>query len=712
MNKKKWFNTFKFLAAYLVAAWTFLQFVDWTLNRYSISPYWVDVLLWIFIGIIPSLLIYFFHRERINNRILKLREKIIFPLNIFIVAVGLYFGFGSTDLGATTKEINYTDDQGSAQKAIITKEEFRIGIPIYGFKNDTKIDSLDWMRYGIGQLLVEDLKQNKSISPDFAFYTDTSTKIEESSLFNDFYIDGTYKKEDDIYTIKAYKRKATNGKILKEKVVSGDNFLALIDELTVFIIENSGFVETKTLRYLDYPINEFMSNSLNAVSEYIEGNYSKAIELDNQFALAYLEFAKRRLRFSQGKLEVQDLTDKAFEYRQRLPLQKQLEVNIQRNLAYENFEDAEEQVQLQLEVDPHNAFYNDVLFSIYGETRETEKFFGSSERLFDIDPKPETGTNLAVAAMVSGHDDMLINEIKKYELISPNLKIFRIQPLLFKGEIEEVKELLEDVKTLYPSYNNKRHVYDSAVAYIKENGYDISKFKHFEGRYRSGFNEQVFTFWIDNNRLIKHVKNQAMDALLPAGPNTVVNGFLNNVTYKYNLALNDNGKVIGIKSTVFNYKESSSFWYWKEDETIQKAHEAFDKKDFASAEELYKTAIEENPKHDYLKNYLKHIQYLKERDIDSLVQQHQKYVGTYGPREFWIENNAFFYKRKSETTELPKYELLPIDDNRYMDISRAGTIMAFEINDKGQLASASYSFNTETFKWELTAVGENYFLKD
>ena len=47
-TKKKWIKTLKFLAAYLVAAWTFLQFIDWILNRYNVSPHWVDILLWFF----------------------------------------------------------------------------------------------------------------------------------------------------------------------------------------------------------------------------------------------------------------------------------------------------------------------------------------------------------------------------------------------------------------------------------------------------------------------------------------------------------------------------------------------------------------------------------------------------------------------------------------------------------------------------------------
>ena len=133
-GKKKWFNTLKFFAAYLVAAWTFLQFVDWILNRYNVSPYWVDILLWFFIGLSPSLLIFLYHQERLSRRIIKLREKIFIPLNIIILIAALYFGFGNSDLGATTKDISFENETGELETKTITKEEFRVGIPIYGFK--------------------------------------------------------------------------------------------------------------------------------------------------------------------------------------------------------------------------------------------------------------------------------------------------------------------------------------------------------------------------------------------------------------------------------------------------------------------------------------------------------------------------------------------------------------------------------------------------
>ncbi|BAO77645.1 hypothetical protein [Winogradskyella sp. PG-2] len=677
----------------------------------------MDILLWLFLGITPSLLIYFYHQERLSKRILKLREKIIIPLNIIILIIALYFGFGNSDLGATTKEIQYTDEQGLAKSETITKEEFRIGVPIYGFKNLDKDKSLDWLRYGIGRLLEEDLHQNKSLSPDFGFYTNTSTKIEESSLFNDFYIDGSYKKDGDNYHITAYKRKSTNGKILKEQLFSGSDLLPLIDEITVFITENSGFTETKQLRYLDYPINEFMSDSIDAIKEYLNGNYSKAVTIDKNFALAYLEYAKRSLRVSRGKLEVQDLADKAFDNRSRLPLQKQLEVHIQHNLAYENFDDAAEQVKLQLEVDPHNSFYNQVLFSIYGETKQTDKFFESSGKLFDMDQNPDTGTNLAIAAMVSGNDDMLINEIKKYEIISPNLKIFRLQPLLFKGEFKKAETLLEDINSPYPNYKNRTKVYDSATQYLKKNGYDISKFKKFEGSYRASFNEQVNTYWIENNRLIQYIKNQRMHALLPAGENCLVSGFINNETYKHNLVLNESGKPIGINFQEINNRDNiNSYWYWKEDDTILKAHKAFDNGNSEEALRLYEIALNKNPKHAYLSNALGYLSYIKSKD--SIQMQNITFSGDYGPRKFWVEDEKFYYQRKDNNTELAKVELLPISENRYMDLTRLGTIMAFEKDPSGKIASKSYSYiigKELAFEWRHNIGNENvsnYFLKD
>ena len=710
MNKKKWINTFKFLAAYLVAAWTFLQFVDWILNRYNISPYWVDVLLWFFIGIIPSLLIYLYNQDRLNKRILKLREKIIFPLNAILLAIIMYFGFGNSDLGATTKDVSYENSNGQVETKTITKEEFRIGIPIYAFKQEEKDSTTEWLRYGIGKLLNEDLLQNKSLSPDFTNLTTTTTKIREASLFYDFYVDGKYKKIGDSYEITTYIRKASNGKKLKELTLTGENVLKLLDDISVFITNQAGFVESNSLNYLDLPIDEFMSNSLPAIEAFVKGNYSKAYTIDKYFALAYLENAKRNSLYNKGKLETQDIIDKAFALKNKLPLQKQLEIFIQRSLAYNKYDDAEKQVKLQLEVDPNNEFYNQVLFSIYGDTKQVDSYLETSELLFDRDPKPENGMNLARANLVVGHEKELLEALKPYEIISPEITKLKIAPLIFMGEIDVAEKLLEDFKLQRP--NDRRiQVYDSIIQYHKSDTPKTEDLIPFVGEYISSINEQTLEFWIENDRLIQYASHQRMMSLLPAGPNSVGGGYIGNNTWNYNLIQGTSGKPIGVVNTNYNWNNQNNIWFWKIDESIKVANLAFEKKDLVKAEALYEKALNNNPQHDFIKHILQHLNYIKSKNKDELIAQNKAFSGNYGPRRFWIEDSIFYYKRKDDNIDLPKVELLPMSDSTYMYMSKLGTFMQFE-KSQSKYASVPYSFDAKTSEWKRLDGETNYLLKD
>lgn len=718
MDKKKWIKTLQFLAGYLVAAWTFLQFIDWILNRYNISPYWVDILLWIFIGIIPSLLIYLYHKERINKRILKLREKIIFPLNIILLSVGLYFGFGNTDLGATTKSIDYTTEDGEQKTTLITKEEFRTGIPIYGFKQVVKDSATEWMRYGIGRLLYEDLLQNKSLSPEFEHLTNTTTKIREASLFYDFYVDGSYQKVGENYEITTHIRRVNNGKSIKKQTFRGSNFMTLIDDISVFITSEAGITENQSsLKYLDLPVNEFISNSLPALEAYANYDYTKAYNIDKNFALAYLEQAKRNTIYNRGKLETQDIIDKAFALKNKLPLQKQLEVYIQRSLAYEHYDEAEKQVKLQLEVDPTNEFYNTVLFAIYGETKNKDSFMKAAENLFNKNPNAYSGLNLIEAAMVNGDEDRIIEALKTYEIIQPAVSALKIEPLILKGDINKARTIFEEYKLSNPRNTNRNRAYDSIFTYLKSNKPKIEDFKPFIGTYRSQQNELILKYWIEKDRLLRFVKNQGLDIAIPAGKNAIGGGFIQNNTNYSKLLKDSDGKTIGLYNYQFYWNNTNENFYWKLDKHILAANEALEKQDLKLADSLYKTAIKNNPKHDYLKNILRYIEYVTTIDPDTIQLQNEKFTGSYGPRKFWTENNKFYYKRKGEKSELVKVELLPISENRYMDLTRLGTIMEFTDDPSGKMASKSYSLTIDKdlrTEWKFSSNDNiaNYFLKD
>ena len=75
----------------------------------------------------------------------------------------------------------------------------------------------------------------------------------------------------------------------------------------------------------------------------------------------------------------------------------------------------------------------------------------------------------------------------------------KLRPLLHKGNIDEALKIQEKFKLLHPDFDNLTKVYDTAIAYLKNNKSTVEKLKPFEGTYRSNHDEQTYTYWVENN---------------------------------------------------------------------------------------------------------------------------------------------------------------------------------------------------------------------
>lgn len=716
-NQKKWFKVLKFFAAYLVAAWTFLQFIDWVLTRYNISPYWVDILLWLFIGIIPSLLIYLYHQDRLNQGVFKRREKIVFPLNFLLLCLVIYFGFGNSDLGATTKSIEYQNEQGEQKSVLITKEEFRKGFYIFNFKPKA-VDSTDtWLEFGITQLLELDLSQNKNLNPIGAGVRNTAGKVREASYFYDYYIDGEFEVIDENYSITTFIRKSETAEIITQETFKGHDVLDLIDNISVFVTDNFTSKELNAPKYLDLDVKEFTSNSLTAIKYYTQGNFTKATKEDNTFALAYLTQGKINLTFNQSKFDEHALADKAYKYRSRLPLQKQGETLILKNLVYDEFENAEKLVKLQLEVDPSNDKYNRILYNIYGRTKNLKDYTQLAYDAWEIKKNRENGFNIIEAGLIREDYNNILKQINAVSLLNPNdnyLFTLNIRPQLHKGDIASAIETQEKTKLIHPDLNNLTKVYDTAIAYLRNNKPTKEKLKKFVGTYRSNSNEQTYTYWVENNTLLQYVSNQRLTAFLLAGDNSIVSGMPLIRTWIKEFLHNESGKFYAFKMIQNDEGSSLTNWSWKIDNIITKEEKLLKTKQLDSAKTAYEEAIKANPKHYFLKDALAHINYVKSVDATTLQNQLNEVVGTYGPRKFWVENNRLFYKREQleNGRVFPTLELLPISKERYINMTKLGDHHAFKYENGKVVSSFAYQYNIENEEWIVLDDDRNLFAKD
>jgi hypothetical protein len=714
-DKKKLSKTLQFFAAYLVAAWTLLQFVDWVLNRYSISPYWVDLLLSIFIGVIPSLIIYLYHQERINNKILKLREKIIFPLNVLLIMVVTYFGFGNSDLGATTKEISYTNDAGELQTQTITKEEFRVNLPIFNFESKTQDSTKFWMNNVINDLLLYDLAQDKNISPrTMGTVTNITSKVNSADGFSDYFIDGEFDIKDSVYSLTPIIHNSKNGKELNRQTFTGTDFFDLIDDVSIYVRDNVGIMEEMRDQYIDMDVKDFFTTSLDALKEFYFGRHDNATAIDPSFAISYYIKSVNSTFYSQSHLEEQYQIDRAYENRGKLPLQLQLKILIQRHIAYNHWKEAEELVKLQLEIDPNDTVFSNLLYTIYSETRNLDEFLKITEARFNeqLIPNAYSVFQYRQALLVNGKYDKVIDMVNKYELLLPNNNSvfpFKTEALILNGNLEKAKDNHNKTMLIHPDNGYVNDLFQEAIAYQNNDAY-TNDYSRFYGKFRSARAEQVVDYFEYDNRFLSYSSNQIIDFVVISAPNKVIFHYPNNsISVEHEFQKNTVGTIFRIKNIqYYSYKNPETFWYYKEDDLIRKADSLLQSANYEEAEVAYIEAISNHPEHFYLKDALEHINYIKNTDASILSKQYEAIDGTYGDRKFWLENGKLYYKLGLNF----KKELLPISKTRYITLSSYWTHFEFENLDDNIITSFAWEYNHETMEWVKLDDENNYFLKD
>ena len=113
------------LGIYLAAGWGVLEFTDYIVSRYVLSPHLTDLALMAWALIIPSVVLLAYFHGRPGRDEWSTVEKVGIPINI-VLAVGLLLpAFTGKDLGAATREITVENEVGELVEREVPKSEFR-----------------------------------------------------------------------------------------------------------------------------------------------------------------------------------------------------------------------------------------------------------------------------------------------------------------------------------------------------------------------------------------------------------------------------------------------------------------------------------------------------------------------------------------------------------------------------------------------------------
>jgi tetratricopeptide (TPR) repeat protein len=430
------------LGVYLAAGWGMLEFTDWVVNRYSLSPHLIDLSLVAWALMIPTVLILaYFHGAPGRDRWTRV-EKIGIPVNVLVAATVLVVMFAGRELGPVTRSVTVEDETGATVEREIPKSEFRKSLAIFHFDNATQDDSLDWLQYGIPLALQFDLSQDYFI--DFRYHPHFSQRLKEEGYGDgtgvpltlrrdiaehfhmDHFVTGTLNRRDGALQVDVTLYNTHSGKPIGQHSYPLSDPLNLTDRISLQIKQDLGIPESHIEEAEDLPVAELMTTARDAFrsfveaygAAYVEGDW--AVSTDPGFAAAHLERFQAYTLINESDKGLQAL-ETAMRQLYRLPERIRLGVKTQYYwLVKQDIEKAKATAAMHTELLPEDAAAHVQLATFHQLQREYDRAIAGYTRALELDPgQVELLLRIAEIYRESGDLEAALKYYRRYTEESP-----------------------------------------------------------------------------------------------------------------------------------------------------------------------------------------------------------------------------------------------------------------------------------------------------
>jgi len=134
---------------YIVAAWGFLQFVDWAVDQYTLSPTLINLVVTALLLILPMIVILAWRHGAPGADAWTKVDAAVVGLSMIAAGGILFLVFGEQELGAATTVRLLEDDDGNTVERVIPKAAFRRDVLLWDFDNESGDPDLDWLQAGL-----------------------------------------------------------------------------------------------------------------------------------------------------------------------------------------------------------------------------------------------------------------------------------------------------------------------------------------------------------------------------------------------------------------------------------------------------------------------------------------------------------------------------------------------------------------------------------
>jgi tetratricopeptide (TPR) repeat protein len=429
------------LGIYLATGWAILEFTDFLVQRYILSPYLTDFALLTWGLMVPSvLMLAFFHGAPGRDK-WQTAEKLGVPLNLAIAALVLFSAFSGKDLGAATTAVTVVDETGSQVERVVPKSAFRKRLALFYFANESGDSALDWLQYGIPIALLDDLVQDIFIDVRTSF--DFSERLKEAgyalgvglplSLQRDIaddlhlahFVSGTVRGSPRALDVTVSLHDVERGRLVEERTFTGSDVLELVDRMSLQLKRDLGVPEQHIDESRDLPVAEMMTSSIPAFRHLVDGwrafgsedwqgaadALAAAVEEDSSFAFANLLLFQARLLLNDvagGSAAIEAAMQHAYKLPERF--QFQMKAGYYR-FVKQDIERTRAVAGMFSELFPDDKTAHLLWFELYLGAGEREKAIAAAQRVLELDPS-EFDLLPAIGTLYEAQGD--IQEAERY----------------------------------------------------------------------------------------------------------------------------------------------------------------------------------------------------------------------------------------------------------------------------------------------------------
>ena len=300
------------LGLYVGGCWVLIEILDRLSERYMLSPYITDAAFWGLYSLIPAVILLAWAHGKPGKDRVTTAEKVGIPINI-IATIGLLVTvFGGKDLGATASMISIANEEGVQETHFIPSESFRRRMAVFFFENESGDPELDWLQYGVTELLVQDLQQNPFVlasSPWANFGNGFYMRMKQAgfsdgldvplSLMREiasdanrqYFVEGSVDRAADEYVITVRAWETESLKQVAELTESGWDLYDTIDDLSIDLRDALDVPRGSARMAEDLPLAETYGESSAAFQNYISALNARLFDNDLEASNAFFDAA-------------------------------------------------------------------------------------------------------------------------------------------------------------------------------------------------------------------------------------------------------------------------------------------------------------------------------------------------------------------------------------------------------------------------------------